>query len=303
MAAARLGIRTLGIESDPHTCRTRRAARHPTLQTDVRTVDPIPARGLIASPPCQTFSTATRSGVYTEVADALDTLASGDATTADPRTGLVATPLEWVTRMHQRGTPYEWIALEQVPTVMPVWRAYVTALTKIGYCAAAGVLSAERYGVPQTRRRAILIARWGAPAALPEPTHNAYDRRDPRQERRDPGVLPWVSIRAALSAQAGLSPPAGKAYAASTHARAATRLIDEPAPTVMFGLSPRDVHWRSHGTRTPVAHAQAALLQSFPSDYPWRGPKYSVFHQIGNAMPPALALAVLKSATGDTHSE
>lgn len=55
------------------------------------------------------------------------------------------------------GNP-EWVALEQVPEVLPLWKVYAAELTKRGYSAWCGKLNAANYGVPQTRERAILIA-------------------------------------------------------------------------------------------------------------------------------------------------
>jgi DNA (cytosine-5)-methyltransferase 1 len=43
---------------------------------------------------------------------------------------------------------------------------------------------------------------------------------------------------------------------------------------------------------------QAAVLQSFPPDYPWRGTKTARFRQVGDAIPPLLARHVLAALTG-----
>lgn len=66
------------------------------------------------------------------------------------------------------------IALEQVPTVLPIWQEYVRQLKIMGYSAWTGVLCAADYGVPQTRYRAIVMASLLAPVQPPPATHSEH---------------------------------------------------------------------------------------------------------------------------------
>ena len=56
---------------------------------------------------------------------------------------------------------------------------------------------------------------------------------------------------------------------------------------------------RNDGVRVTVQ--EAGILQSFPADYPWEaaGSKTSQYQRVGDAMPPLLALAVLKHLTSE----
>lgn len=157
---------------------------------------------LIASPPCQTFSMAGGGAGRKALDDVLglidakayrsveDLRAFGE--THDPRTALVLTPLAHV----YRDVP-TFVVFEQVPPVLPVWERCAEEMRAWGYSVWVGILSAEQYGVPQTRKRAILIARAdGIEAAPPTPTHSRYYSTDP--SRLDPDVEPWVSMAEAL---------------------------------------------------------------------------------------------------------
>jgi DNA (cytosine-5)-methyltransferase 1 len=69
------------------------------------------------------------------------------------------------------------ICLEQVPDVLPFWELIARWLRTQGYNVWAGCLSSERYGVPQTRERAIVIASRERAVSAPAATHTAYDSR------------------------------------------------------------------------------------------------------------------------------
>lgn len=204
---ADLGYGALGIETDAVACATAEAAGHERLQADIAHLDPgdhHPLWGLIASPPCQAYSNAGKKlGRHdkTHVIACARELAAGEdrrdehrARCQDDRSLLTVEPLRWTLRLRPR-----WVAMEQVPPVLELWQLFGDLLTDHGYRAAVGILSAEQYGVPQSRRRAFLIASLDGPVQLPKPTHRSYNPRRP--DETAPGeehLMPWVSMAQAL---------------------------------------------------------------------------------------------------------
>jgi DNA (cytosine-5)-methyltransferase 1 len=202
-----LGYTAIGIDADRWACATARAAGHERIEADIAALDPMefaPVWGLIGSPPCQAYSNSGRKmgrldqphvvACAHELAAGHDSRAEHLAACRDTRSLLTVEPLRWALALRPR-----WIALEQVPAVLELWSLFAGLLACHGYDATAGVLSAERYGVPQTRKRAYLVASLDGPAELPAPTHRSYNPRRPddvREEERD--LLPWVSMAEAL---------------------------------------------------------------------------------------------------------
>jgi DNA (cytosine-5)-methyltransferase 1 len=191
--------------------------------------------------------------------------------------------------------------MEQVRAVLPLWETYARCLTILGYKAWAGCLHAEQYGVPQARQRAWLIADKSLHPSLeipPKPTHSKYHNRKP--ERLDEGVLPWVSMAEALGWG---DDRVGWMVAAGVTGAGRPRLWDHPAPTItgrgtayvlddLENVGP-SARASDPGTRRLTVE-EAATLQGFPEGFTFAGSRTSQFRQVGNAVNPPVARAILK---------
>lgn len=320
-----LGLSPRGIERDPLACATGLAAGHTRIRADVSRLDPLdfaPAPGLLASPPCPGFSGGGRGlgrkdapllllglASVRSLEDlealivALRPLMEHDATL------LALEPLRWLLALRP-----DWSAWEQVPTVLPLWEACAAVLERVGYTTATGVLYAEQYGVPQVRQRAVLVARSPAlsavlgPVRLPAPTHSRYYPRTP--ERLDEGLLPWVSMADAIGwgythrpAPTLVSTSAGGRRTLDGGSGAWEGVLRADAAGQWIRSPHRPGQPLNRGEVSAVPSSDAGLLQTFPADYPWQGSVTEQGGQIGNAVPPLLARAIVAEVAGLTPLE
>jgi DNA (cytosine-5)-methyltransferase 1 len=250
-------------------------------------------------PPCQPFSTGGKR-------------LAGE----DPRDG-VPMFLEAVQQVQPRAVLLENVAGLTSPARRPYLRGIVTALATLGYqVAEPTVLTAADFGVPQIRRRLLVVGRRDDTFRFPEPTHG------PGRPR------PWVTAGDVLDpAQVVGEPnPAIVTYARNPQTRPSAydgllcngggRPIDltRPARTILasaggnktpfldtLGVVPgyhrhllaggQPRHGEVPGARR-ITVAEAAMLQSFPPGLAFAGSRSSQYRQVGNAVPPLLAAAV-----------
>jgi DNA (cytosine-5)-methyltransferase 1 len=328
IAAEALGLSSIGVEWDAGAYATRQRAGLRTVHKDVRECKPTDsdfagANVLAGGPPCQTFTVAGHGAGRRALdtvqefvqrlvdRDKWSNIAADLAELKDERTGLVLQPLHWALEAIDNDDmdPYHAIVLEQVPAVLPVWEAYAKALND-EYETDYDVLRTEEFGVPQTRRRAVFIARRRVanqaspgeqPLKLPKPTHQHYRGGNSRPVQEDGLVMgdavpqKWVSMQEALPKRpAPFTVISNYGTGGDPKARGQRR-SDQPSATVTGKIS-RNRVVGPNGADDRFSFSEAGRLQTFPAEYPWSGKDIS--QQIGNAVPPRLGMHILSAALG-----
>ncbi|MHC1558102.1 DNA cytosine methyltransferase [Actinomycetospora sp. C-140] len=202
------------------------------------------------------------------------------------------------------------------------------------------ILNAAEFGVPQVRKRAVVIGRRRGRPHLPDPASIRVEpaERFPTvgaalaelpehvpQEKIDlpegvydfhgdlPGAFKTSELhitrrlekisqdRIATIPEGGnrldipfhLQAPCWRGHTSGSLDVMGRLRKDRPSVTIRTEfVKPEKGRYLHYSEPRPLTHAEAAVLQTFPMDYQWCGPKVSIARQIGNAVPVKLATAL-----------
>lgn len=242
---------------------------------------------LVGGPPCQPFSIAgKRKG------------------TQDERSNLLDHYVRIIKELRPRA-----FLLENVPNLAAIddgqiLERVVKRLRQLGYGLRHDIVKAADFGVPQMRKRLVMIGIQGrSDIEFPEPTHGE-------------GRLPYVTVKEAI----GDLPDAGEFGETGIHNHEPTAHTDQMirrfqqllpgkrerlsfhdrlhpdklSYTLRAGygnFSPlRPIHYKYHRV---ITARESARLQGLSDDFIWpdRIPRLQQYRQVGNAVPPPLAKA------------
>ncbi len=248
---------------------------------------------LAACPPCQGFST-------------MRTRNSGRAH-RDPRNELIFEVLRLARALRPKT-----IMLENVPGLSKHWRfkRFRDGLIRLGYKLRWDVLNTAKYGVPQRRRRLILLGslsvepRFAAEAKemvtvaeaigdLPVPAKSSDPLHNYKVKKRSPHVEALIR---AIPRNGGSRTDLGAARQLECHKRVdgftdvyGRMAWDDLSPTITGGcINPSKGRFLHPTANRAITLREAALLQTFPKGYrfPTSRGRFPVAVLIGNALPP-----------------
>lgn len=226
-----------------------------------RTVRPLAPDMIIGGPPCQDFSSA------------------GKRNEDNGRGGLTVSYAHIVSALRP-----EWFVMENVPTITKTNK--LTAARAIfkaaGYGLTQVVLNAALCGVPQRRKRFFLIGHQGEPDGFMEAEIVA------RLADKEMTVKDYFGNR--IDVEYYYRHP-------RSYVRRGVFSVHEPSPTIRGVNRPVPGGYTPHandpvrdltGIR-PLTTRERSMVQTFPEDFVFAGPKSDVEQMIGNAVPVNLA--------------
>lgn len=257
---------------------------------------------LKACPPCQGFSS----------------LAEGRIPGNDPRNELVRETLRFVRALLPRH-----VMIENVPGLGRDARAAAMkdSLRTMGYAVNDYVVDARDFGVPQRRRRYILLASrgraqklptsLGSPSAARTTVRSAFDELS-RLIDTDDELMTVPPTSEIVRQRIEAIPVGGSRFDLPPHLQLAChqRLKsprdaggvygrmrwDEPGPTMTTRCtSPSSGPFLHPEYDRAITLREAAAIQTFPPDYRFHGSRARIERQIGNAVPVRMARQIVEA--------
>lgn len=264
---------------------------------------------VIGGPPCQGFSNLTGNK------------------TCDPRRGMWRHFIDVV-----ESSGCKAFVLENVPNFISSEEGQLAigAARELGFFIdddSFGVLKANDFGVPQNRKRAIIIGSRLGPVSLPKPIGRVRTVREafegiPLKPLHSQILSSPVSGSdlhigrnpTPISAKRyRLVPPGGNRFDLQEKAPELTPacwIRKTEGGTDLFGrlewdgparctirtefYKPEKGRYLHPSAHRPITHWEAARLQTFPDSFKWHGSKVRIAIQIGNAVPPLFAKAIAR---------
>jgi DNA (cytosine-5)-methyltransferase 1 len=262
---------------------------------------------VIGGPPCQGFSNLTGNKAN------------------DPRRAMWRFYMDVV-----EATDCKVFVCENVPNLLtaPEGHGIINRARQLGFHVgddSFGILKASDFGVPQNRRRAIIIGSKLGPISLPEPNGKRMTVREAFKN------IPACPLHANVPCQPAIGsdlhifrnptptslqryrliPPGGNRFdlqRLAPHLTPGCWIRKTEGGTDLFGRLEWDIPARCtirtefykpekgrylHPSEDrPITHWEAARLQTFPDTFKWCGTKIKIAIQIGNAVPPLFARAI-----------
>lgn len=254
-------------------------------------------------PPCQGFSNLTGNRA------------------ADPRRSLWQPFMDVVER-----SGCSVFLIENVPNLLrsDEGEAILARAEELGFSVreSASVLLASEYGVPQNRRRTIIIGSKFESAGFPSVNQRKVSVREAfegiplKPTHKDLSIQPATGPDLHIArnptdkslARYRLIPPGGNRFDLQRLAPELTPdcwIRKQSGGTDLFGrldwdeparctircefYKPEKGRYLHPSEHRPITHWEAARLQTFPDDFRWLGTKIRIATQIGNAVPPQFA--------------
>ena len=325
---ASLGLKSAGhriiaaVDLDPIACKTyKENVGFDPIQADLRTLSGTEILAyyginkdevdlLVGCPPCQGFSSLRRTS---------------DPTGHDPRKSLVSVFLQRIKELQPRAVIFENVSGIRGKIGIEYYTKFICRMEKWGYKTNDGLINTADYGIPQFRKRAIVLCTKGNKVPIiPHKTHN-------NPQKLKGNELPWKTVKDAIGDLPPLKPGESCSFIpnhyARNHLQKTLELIDnipkdggsrkdlpkemwlpchlkltegaesvygrmswsKPSPTITCRCTtPSSGRFLHPEQNRVITIREAARLQTFPDTVIFPNNLGWAERLIGNAVPPAL---------------